>query len=249
MTAVAEPRSVAETHATPRTAATLASGPRRIHIAGGPGAGKTTLARRLAVVTGLPVHHLDDVARVGGGTGRVRDAAEREPLVRAILDEDGWITDGVHLGWTEPLLARAELIVWLDVAAGPPAAARITGRFLDGAWAAFRGRTWRERIAAVPGHARHARDLVGAVLDARRYERAASVAPDGTLPPPVDPEGTLDSRAATATALADHGDRVVRCTTFAEADALVTRLAALSWDVLADPGTAAAPEDAAGPRP
>jgi len=213
--------------APPPATASLLAGPRRIHIAGGPGAGKTTLAQRLAATTGLAVHHLDEVARVGGGTGRVREAAEREPLVRAILDADGWITDGVHLGWTEPLLARAELIVWLDVAAGSAAAARIAGRFLDGARAEFRRRSWRERAGAMPGYARHARDLAGAMLGARRYDRART-APDGSLPPPVDPAGTLASRAATEAALAAHADRVVRCRTFAEVDALLARLAAPS---------------------
>ncbi len=237
MTAVVEPLEAADPGTamrpttTPAAATTPPSAaPRRIHIVGGPGAGKTTLARRLAAITGLPVNHLDDIARVGGGTGRVRDAAEREPLVRAILDRDGWITDGVHLGWTDPMLARAELIVWLDIASGSAASARIAGRFLDGAWAEFRRRAWRERIGAVPGYARHVRDLVGAMLDARQYDRAASAA-DGSLPPPLDPEGTLDSRAATEAALAAHRDRVIRCRTFAEVDALVARLAAPPADI------------------
>ena len=36
--------------------------PRRIHVVGGPGSGKTTLARRLATTHALPVHDLDAVA-------------------------------------------------------------------------------------------------------------------------------------------------------------------------------------------
>jgi len=197
---------------------------RRIHILGGPGAGKTTLAGHLAAITGLPVHHLDEVARVGGGTGRVRDAAERAPLVQAILDADRWITEGVHLGWTEPLLARADLVVWLDAVSGSQAAGLIAGRFVDGAWSELRRRSWRQRVTAVPGYARHTRDLAGAMIDARRYDRS-SRAPDGTLPPPVSAEGTLDSRAATEAALAPHLDRVVRCVTLAEIDALVDHVA------------------------
>jgi hypothetical protein len=208
---------------------------RRVHILGGPGAGKTTLARRLAATTGLPVHHLDEVARVGGGTGRVRDAAERAPLVAQIIDAERWITEGVHLGWTDPLLARADLIVWLDAVSGAQAAGRIAGRFVDDAWAEFRRRTWRQRVTAIPSYARHARDLAGAMIDARRYDKATR-APDGALPPPVDPEGTLDSRAATEAALAAHLDRVVRCTSPSEIDALVAHVAEDAAGIATLPG-------------
>jgi len=49
----------------------------RIHIIGGPGAGKSTLARRLGATLGLPVHTLDTVAYEGPEfTARSREAAE-----------------------------------------------------------------------------------------------------------------------------------------------------------------------------
>jgi hypothetical protein len=201
----------------------MARPPRRIHIAGGPGTGKTTLALDLARVSGLPVHHLDDIARVGGGTGRVRGATERAPLLGAILDADAWVTEGVHLGWTDPLLARAELVIWLDTAAGTAAAGRIAGRFVRGAWAEMRRRSWRERIAGLPGYVRHLRDLVGAMWDARRYGRP--VGHPGEPPSPVDPSGTLDSRAATMAALAPFADRVVTCRTPADVEAITARVA------------------------
>jgi predicted kinase len=193
--------------------------PRRIHIIGGPGSGKTTLAGALGAALDLPVIHLDDVARVGGGTGRIRTPAERDPLVAAILAGDAWIAEGVHLGWTEPLLASAELIIWLEAATGSVAAGRIAERFWADAWAELRRRSWRQRIAAIPGHARHARDLVGAMIAARRYARTDA-------PASVDPSGTLDSRAATQAALAAHTDRVRHVGSHAEADALVTELEA-----------------------
>lgn len=199
------------------TAAPLPTVPRRIHVIGGPGTGKTTLAGALGGVLGVPVIHLDDVARVGGGTGRIRTPGERDPLVATILAGDAWITEGVHLGWTEPLLARAELIVWLEAATGSAAAGHIAERFMAGAWAELRRRSWRQRIAATPGYARHARDLVGAMIAARRYARADATAP-------VDPTGTLDSRAATEAALAAHTDRVRHIGSHAEADAWLAEL-------------------------
>lgn len=193
--------------------------PRRIHVIGGPGTGKTTLAGALGAALDLPVIHLDDVARVGGGTGRIRTPAERDPLVAAILAGDAWITEGVHLGWTEPLLAGAELIVWLEAATGSTAAGRIAERFVADAWAELRRRSWRQRFAAIPGHARHTRDLVGAMIAARRYARTDA-------PASVDPTGTLDSRAATQAALATHVERVRHIGSHAEADALVAELRA-----------------------
>jgi hypothetical protein len=215
----AEPADPPPASATPvagGTSATAPWPPRRIHILGAPGSGKTTLARRLAAVTGLPVHHLDEVARVGGGTGPIRTEAERTPLVAAIAIADAWIVEGVHLGWTGPLLERAELIVWLDGVTPAGAAARITRRFAAGAWAELRRRSWRERALAVPGYARHARDLAGALRDARRY-RATHAAPSA-------PRSTLGSRDETAVALAPHAGRVRRCGSAVEVESLLALL-------------------------
>ena len=56
--------------------------PRRIHVTGGQGSGKTTLAARLHRVTGLPVHELDLIARIGGASGcRLRALAAAPPGV------------------------------------------------------------------------------------------------------------------------------------------------------------------------
>ncbi len=136
---------------------------RRIHVIGGPGSGKTTLARQLAARTGLPVHNLDEVARVGGGTGRVRSAEERAPLVREILNEDAWITEGVHIDWTEPFLERADVVVWLDYASGSMASRRIVRRFIGGAIHEVRTRRGRQRFLRLRDYGRQLRALGGAL--------------------------------------------------------------------------------------
>jgi adenylate kinase family enzyme len=119
---------------------------RKIHIVGGSGVGKTTLATRLGAMLGVPVYHLDDVARVGGGTGPPRTEAERAALLQAIISKPAWITEGVHLGWTEPLLRESDLIVWM--AGIPPRTARIRilQRFIRDAWAEAKRRQGRERL-------------------------------------------------------------------------------------------------------
>lgn len=174
-------------------------GLRRIHVTGGQGSGKTTLAARLHQATGITVHELDLVARVGGGNGPERPVGDRDAMVAEIAGTAEWITEGVHLGWTAPLLARAEAIVWLDHVSSTEAAGRMVRRFLSGALRELRTRHGRERFTRLGDYLRHTRELAGAV----RGSRAAN-----------DPQPF-------AVALAPWNARVVHCTTTADVDAFV----------------------------
>jgi hypothetical protein len=178
--------------------------PRRIHVMGGQGSGKTTLAARLHSATGLPVHELDRIARIGGGSGPRRPAAERDAMVANIAAGDAWITEGVHLGWTGPLLARAEAIVWLDHVTPGRASARMLRRFLAGGWHEFRTRRGRERFTRVGDYLRHSRDLGRSVLRSH----------------------TTDDSDEFGAALAGCPATVVRCTSQADIDAFVASVAA-----------------------
>lgn len=83
-------------------------------ILGQPGAGKSTLARRLGAATGLPVHHVDRIHWMPGWTERPH--AEKVPMARAIEASERWIFEGgLSATWPERA-ARADLILWLDVA-------------------------------------------------------------------------------------------------------------------------------------
>lgn len=74
--------------------------PRRIAIIGGPGAGKTTLARRLGAITGLTPTDLRSLDPEG---------------VRAATAAEAWILDGnFSESWSYRVL-RAELVVVLDL--------------------------------------------------------------------------------------------------------------------------------------
>jgi adenylate kinase family enzyme len=81
---------------------------------GGQGSGKTTLARRVGAQLSAPVYELDWVGWERE-TGRERTVEEKLERVRAIAAEDTWVTEGTMLGWTDPLLGAADLVVWLDV--------------------------------------------------------------------------------------------------------------------------------------
>jgi adenylate kinase family enzyme len=87
----------------------------RIHIVGGPGSGKTTLARRLDAEFGVAAYDLDTFA-YEGGAGCKRDLDMRRTDVARLADTPRWVTDGIYLWWCDPLAQHADVIVWLDVA-------------------------------------------------------------------------------------------------------------------------------------
>jgi adenylate kinase family enzyme len=85
-----------------------------MHIVGGPGSGKTTLATRLGAFLDVPVFDLDAIA-YEGGAGRKREVAARRSDAQRIAQTPGWVTEGIYLWWCESLADRADRIIWLDV--------------------------------------------------------------------------------------------------------------------------------------
>lgn len=167
---------------------------------GGPGSGKTTLARRLGAAAGLPVHDLDAVGGEGGA-GPKRALAVRREDVRRIAVEPGWVSEGVYLWWTEELLAAADLIVWLDLP-WRVAAGRVVVRH---ARASLAG-TNRQ-----PGLGR----LVAFLWSARGYSRSPA-APFVA----ADADWTV-TRAATVEVLGRYRGEALRCRRAAEVAAFV----------------------------
>lgn len=85
-------------------------------VVGAYGAGKTTLARTLGAVTGLPVHHLDAARWGPGWVLRPRDEWLRE--LDAVLAGDGWIVDGNFEATLDRRLAACDTAIFLDFPAG-----------------------------------------------------------------------------------------------------------------------------------
>jgi adenylate kinase family enzyme len=168
----------------------------KIHIIGGAGSGKTTLAKRLSERLGCPSYDLD---LVGWKEHQKVPLPERLKAIDAILSQPSWITEGIFLWWTESLFENADLILWLDFP------------FRVAAWRILK----RHFLASWRGDNPHSGilNLINFLDGVGRgyYQR-----------PPVGPESIDDdlaiTRAATASVLAGYRRKLIRCKDQGEID-------------------------------
>ncbi len=85
----------------------------RILVIGSPGAGKSTLARRLSERLDLPLIHLDREYFGPGWTMPPRP--EWRERVRALAAQPAWVMDGNYASTFDIRVPRATAIVWLDL--------------------------------------------------------------------------------------------------------------------------------------
>lgn len=177
----------------------------RVHIVGGPGSGKTTLARSLAREWSLPLCELDTVA-YEHGAGAKRPLSVRLADVAAVSGQDGWITEGIFLGWTDELFDRADAIIWLDLP------------WCLAAWRILLRHARTSRAGANPHHG--LRRLGSLLLDARRYYRA----PANVAAAPNDDRAV--TRDATARFLARYEWKTMHCRSRQDVEAAMRSIAA-----------------------
>ena len=84
----------------------------RVLIYGVTGSGKTSLAAKVATVTGLPWHSVDDLTWEPGWTTVPLDEQRRR--IEAICAGERWILDTAYGSWLDIPLAHVQVIVALD---------------------------------------------------------------------------------------------------------------------------------------
>ena len=84
----------------------------RVMIVGRPGAGKSTVAKELADITGLQVIHLDKHYWQPGWTPMPK--GDWKQKVKALVEQELWIMDGNYGGTLELRVEKADTIIHLD---------------------------------------------------------------------------------------------------------------------------------------
>ncbi len=85
---------------------------KKVVIVGCGGAGKSTLARQLGHVLGLPVIHLD--AKFWQPGWRMISKANEQAILQNIISQDAWIIDGNYQSTIPIRFAAADTIIFLD---------------------------------------------------------------------------------------------------------------------------------------
>lgn len=84
----------------------------KIIIIGSPGAGKSTFARKLRDITGLPLHYLDMIYHKSDKTTIPRE--EFDAKLEEILTSEMWIIDGNYQRTIERRLQACDTVFLLD---------------------------------------------------------------------------------------------------------------------------------------
>lgn len=219
----------------PSVDSSVKSAPQRILVIGGEATGKTTAARRLAKRSGAPLYLLDEIAWQSASDPeheldgvfepgyQAREALIQRPLedrlrrVDEIAKGAAWVAEGVFLWWTDRLLARAELIIWLDHVGIATVARRVLARHARSAKREFETRPGMEKINRFGDYARAIRQLVGVLARVTRFHFAGA-----PLRPAPNDYGAI-TRRAIAAALAPHEERVLRVRDASELDVALDR--------------------------
>lgn len=85
---------------------------KRVIIIGCGGAGKSTLARKMGELTGIPVIHLDQLFWKPGWVERTRE--EFDPMIQREQEKEAWIMDGNFSRTLPQRIQRCDMVIYLD---------------------------------------------------------------------------------------------------------------------------------------
>jgi adenylate kinase family enzyme len=86
---------------------------RRVSVVGTAGAGKSTVARKLAAILGAPWLELDSVYHQAGWIPLPAEEFRRR--VAAVAGGERWVMDGNYSTVRDLVWARADTVIWLDL--------------------------------------------------------------------------------------------------------------------------------------
>ena len=85
----------------------------RVVVIGNSGSGKSAVATRIGTALKLPTHDLDALYWLS--PGEARPSGEAKALAAEVAAGSGWVVEGVWTELLEVALARATVLVWLDL--------------------------------------------------------------------------------------------------------------------------------------
>ncbi len=89
------------------------SKPRNILIVGSSGSGKSTLSKKLSQILGLRIINMDHIYWQPGWI--MRSQEEITTLVLSEIEHDGWIFEGNNSITFPQRVAKADMLLWLDL--------------------------------------------------------------------------------------------------------------------------------------
>ena len=85
---------------------------KKVMVIGCPGAGKSTFARKLQELTGLPLYYLDMIWHKPDRTNISREEFDRR--IHEIVSQDAWIIDGNYNRTLELRMRECDTVFFLD---------------------------------------------------------------------------------------------------------------------------------------
>ncbi len=185
----------------------------RIHIIGGSGSGKTTLACQVAARLEIPVYFLDEIYygsdiyfKNAGEAHRSLDTLLAD--VSRIAAQSAWVTEGAYLGWTEELLCRADMIIWLDIP------------WHVAAWRIIVRQVYKGLINPTHHPIRHKlKRFILFYLKQRKYYLSSTLVERKTFK-----DDSAKNRITTAQYLASYTNKLVRCCSSSEVEAFLASI-------------------------
>lgn len=85
---------------------------KRVMVMGSPGSGKSTIAKRISEITGLPAIHIDRLSWNPGWIPTPPDILKEK--IQEAADQPSWVIDGNYSATRDYRLHRADTVIFLD---------------------------------------------------------------------------------------------------------------------------------------